>query len=146
MSSSLDNQVAAALNTVLDPCSVFNGTRLSIVELGMVDEVVVDDGGDVLVRLFLDDPTCIFFFEISRMVKEAIGQIEGVGAIDLEIKADEIWTEDRMDPAARERLASIRAKRSELSEERGVAAGWPLPMVDAGITGTPLPMAKETVR
>jgi metal-sulfur cluster biosynthetic enzyme len=122
----LQAQVDEALGTVLDPCSVFNGTRLSIVELGMVDKVEVDEDGDVFVRLFLDDPTCIFFFEINRMLKEAIGAVEGVGEIEVEIKADELWTEARMRPAARRRLERFRAAKRASGEP---ASGTPLPMV-----------------
>ena len=146
MSAPTTARVGEALDTVLDPCSVFNGTRLSIVELGMVDEFRVDKGGEVFVRLFLDDPTCIFFFEISRMLREAVGALDGVSEIEIEIKTDELWTEERIAPAARKRLESIRARRRELQDERGVAAGWPLPMVDPELSGTPLPMVREPSR
>jgi metal-sulfur cluster biosynthetic enzyme len=140
--ATLRPQVEEALGTVLDPCSVFNGTRLSIVELGMVDEVKVEESGDVFVRLFLDDPTCIFFFEINRLMKEAVEKVDGVGEIEVEIKADEVWTEDRMKPRAKERLEQIRATRRKLSDEQGAAAGWPLPMVDPDPQPQSLPLVK----
>jgi metal-sulfur cluster biosynthetic enzyme len=124
--------VEAALETVLDPCSVYNGTRLSLPELGMIDRVEVGEHGDVVVGLFLDDPTCIFFFEITRMIKEAVAPLAGVASVDFEIKADEIWTEDRMRPVARERLEGIRRERRDLHARDGAAAGWPLPMVASG--------------
>jgi metal-sulfur cluster biosynthetic enzyme len=133
----IHDEVSAALETVLDPCSVFNGTRLSLPELGMVDRVEVDGEGNVLVGLFLDDPTCIFFFEITRLIKEAVEPVAGVAGIDFDIKADEVWTEDRMRPAARQRLDGIRRARRDVHAREGAAAGWPLPMLPA------LPMAEK---
>jgi metal-sulfur cluster biosynthetic enzyme len=127
-----------AIDTVLDPCSVFNGTRLSLIELGMVEEVTVEEG-HVHVLLFLDDPTCLMFFEITRMLKEAVGAIPGVTDVTVDIKADEIWTEDRMTEKGRARLEDVRSKRREVHERLGRAApGWPLP--DVAPSGVALPM------
>jgi metal-sulfur cluster biosynthetic enzyme len=133
-----------ALGTVQDPCSVFNRTNLSLIELGMIDEVSVGEGGRVHIRLFLDDPTCIFFFEIHRMLQEAVSKVDGVEHIDVEIKADEIWTEERMTHGGRSRLNRIRRERREAHARDGLGApGWPLPMVpsEATTAGPALPMA-----
>jgi metal-sulfur cluster biosynthetic enzyme len=146
VSDRIHGDVMEALGTVMDPCSVFNRTNLSLIELGMVDEVTVGAEGRVHIRLFLDDPTCIFFFEIHRMLQEAVGQVEGVEHIDVEIKADEIWTEERMTHGGRTRLNRIRRQRREAHGREGAAApGWPLPMVpaEAAATGPALPMARE---
>jgi metal-sulfur cluster biosynthetic enzyme len=109
-------EVMAAIDTVLDPCSVFNGTRLSLIELGMVERVTIEDEGKVHILLFLDDPTCMLFFEINRMLDEAVRTVPGVTKVSVEIKADEIWTEDRMTTTGRTRLETFRAKRRQLRE------------------------------
>ena len=106
--------VMAAIDTVLDPCSVFNGTRLSLIELGMVERVTIEDEGRVHILLFLDDPTCMLFFEINRMLDEAVRKVPGVTKVSVEIKADDIWTEDRMTTTGRTRLEAFRAKRREV--------------------------------
>lgn len=132
----LSERAYAALDGVLDPCSVFNETELSIVELGMVDEVNVTDAGKARIRLFLDDPTCIFFFEISRMIEEALAGVQGVSEVELEIKADEIWTEERMSTAARARLqGQRRRRRAAANRGAGGSAGWPLPMLAESAAG-----------
>jgi metal-sulfur cluster biosynthetic enzyme len=132
VSERIHRDVMAAIDTVHDPCSVFNRTNLSLIELGMIDEVTVGEAGKVHIRLFLDDPTCIFFFEIHRMLKEAVLQVDGVEEIEVEIKADEIWTEERMTHGGRSRLNRIRRERREAHGRDGAAApGWPLPMVPA---------------
>lgn len=148
MSDPVHDGVMEALGTVMDPCSVFNRTNLSLIELGMVDAVTVHEGGRVHIRLFLDDPTCIFFFEIHRMLNEAVCGVEGVTEIEVELKADEIWTEERMTHGGRTRLNRIRLERREAHGRDGAAApGWPLPMVDAeSPTGPALPMAAERRR
>jgi len=149
MSGSIYEDVMAALGTVLDPCSVFNRTNLSLIDLGMVDEVTVREGGRVHIRLFLDDPTCIFFFEIHRMLSEAVNRVDGVTDIEVEIKADELWTEARMTRYGRKRLTGIRRERSEALGRDGAAApGWPLPMVEAETVpaGAVLPMVTEGSR
>jgi metal-sulfur cluster biosynthetic enzyme len=115
MSEPTHADVFAALDTVLDPCSVFNGTRLSLVELGMIDTVTIEDG-KVHILLFLDDPTCMLFFEINRMLDEAVMAVPGVTKVSVEIKADDIWTEDRMTSKGRTRLEAFRARRRQLRE------------------------------
>ncbi len=132
MKANTHDEVMAALDSVLDPCSVFNRTHLSLVELGMVDRVTVGDDGRVHVLLFLDDPTCIFFFEIYRMLAEAVSQVHGVTGVEVEVKADEVWTEERMSSSGRSRLAQIRAQRKTATQDGEAAVpGWPLPMVPA---------------
>lgn len=144
MSATLQREAWDALNRVLDPCSVFNGTRLSLVELGMVEEVRIENGrADIL--LFLDDPTCLLFFEIHRMVVAEVGAISGVDEVSVELKADEIWTEERMTRTGRERLEAVRDRRRELRRAHGSAApGWPLPRVS--MHGIPLPIVAEEGR
>lgn len=127
--------VTAAVDSVLDPCSTFNGTRLTLRELGMIEQVTVEDSGAVVVLLLMDDPTCIFFFEISRLLREALAAVPGVGQVDIEIKSDEIWTEDRMQPRARSALAELRSVRRRALERR--AGTRPVPVVlSAGRTST----------
>jgi metal-sulfur cluster biosynthetic enzyme len=136
-----EQQVWDALERVIDPCSAFNGTHLSLVELGMIEAVTIERG-DVEVLLFLDDPTCVLFFEINRMISEEVGALEGVSAVSVKLKADEVWTEDRMTERGRSRLQAVRSQRRELHRRHGAKTpGWPLPMVQ--LAGDPLPMSQE---
>lgn len=125
MSTSLRDEVAAAVATVKDPCSLFNRTDMNLFELGMIHELTVGDGGAVHIELFLDDPTCIFFFEINRMLREAVTKVPGVSEFSVDIKTDEVWTEERMSPAGSEKLARVRGERQQAA--RGGSLGWPLP-------------------
>jgi metal-sulfur cluster biosynthetic enzyme len=120
----LRHEVDQALGRVLDPCSVFNGSNLSLADLGMVERVDIVEG-EVNVQLFLDDPTCLFYFEITRNIRAELEALEGVCAVTFEMKVDEIWTEDRMLPVARQRL---QLRRAGAQARRGATGLVPLPM------------------
>ena len=46
------------LDNVIDPCSEANGSNLSIVEMGLVDEIQLD-GNEVTVDMLLTSPHCM---------------------------------------------------------------------------------------
>jgi ATP-binding protein involved in chromosome partitioning len=73
-------QVDAALATVNDP-----EIRRPITELGMVDDVRIDSSGAVLVRVLLTVAGCPLKDTITRDVKAAVGTVEGVTSVDLDL-------------------------------------------------------------
>jgi metal-sulfur cluster biosynthetic enzyme len=109
-------QIYAALATVYDTCSVFNGTRLDIVEMGLVDEVAVE-GGTVRVRLLLTDPMCAYQFEMRSQIIEALSGLPGVAAVEVAPVAGKLWWPERMAPKARRRLEILRQQRREQLED-----------------------------
>ena len=104
--------VYAALATVYDTCSLFNGTRLGIVEMGLVDDVQ-QEGSSVRVRLLLTDPMCLYLFEMRAQIIEALTALPGVETVEVEPVAGKLWWPERMAPEARERLESLRRQRLE---------------------------------
>jgi metal-sulfur cluster biosynthetic enzyme len=105
-------QVYAALATVYDTCSVFNGTRLDIVEMGLVHDVE-QQGGTVRVRLLLTDPMCLYLFEMRSQIIEALSVLPGVEMVEVVPVAGKLWWPERMAPDARARLEAIRRKRRQ---------------------------------
>jgi metal-sulfur cluster biosynthetic enzyme len=103
-------QIYAALATVYDTCSLFNGTRLDIVEMGLVHDVE-QDGGTVRVRLLLTDPMCLYLFEMRSQIIEALSRVPGVEAVEVEPVAGKLWWPERMTPQARRRLETLRRER-----------------------------------
>ena len=115
-------QLYDALSTVYDTCSVFNGTKLDIVEMGLVHDVE-QKGGTVRVRLLLTDPMCLYLFEMRSQIITALEALPGVDAVEVEPVAGKLWWPERMTPAARERLERLRRARLErlgLSPSRAV--------------------------
>jgi metal-sulfur cluster biosynthetic enzyme len=105
-----DQEIYAALATVFDTCSVFNGTRLNVVEMGLVHDVQ-REGTTVRVRLLLTDPMCLYLFEMRSQIIEALSELPGVEVVEVEPVAGKLWWPDRMAPEARERLETFRRER-----------------------------------
>ena len=115
-------QIYDALGTVYDTCSVFNGTKLDIVEMGLVHDVEWD-GDTVRVRLLLTDPMCLYLFEMRSQIVLALEALPDVDSVEVEPVAGKLWWPERMTPAARERLERQRRARLEqlgLSPSRAV--------------------------
>jgi metal-sulfur cluster biosynthetic enzyme len=104
--------IYAALATVYDTCSLFNGTRLTIVEMGLVHDVE-QQGGTVRVRLLLTDPMCLYLFEMRSQIIEALSRLPGVENVEVEPVAGKLWWPERMAPEARARLEVLRRQRLE---------------------------------
>ena len=110
--------ITEQLAGVIDPCSRFNGTRLSFVDLGMVDSIDVTAPGRVRVRLLLDDPICTYMVEIHQTVREAVLQVEGIEHVDVEIVGDRLWAPDRMTAETTEKMRRWREIRLERATAR----------------------------
>jgi len=108
-----ERKVWAALDGVVDPCSRAMGDELSLVGLGMVDGVQVEPDGRVTVQLLFDDPLCLYFEMIQRAITELVAAVPGVCEVRVEQTESELWTEDRMQPEARERLHAARERRRQ---------------------------------
>jgi metal-sulfur cluster biosynthetic enzyme len=105
-------QIYEALSTVYDTCSIFNRTRLDIVEMGLVHDVEQEDG-TIRVRLLLTDPMCLYLFEMRSQIIEALQRLPGVKCVEVEPVAGKLWWPERMAPEARERLERLRRARRE---------------------------------
>ena len=104
------DQIYAALATVYDTCSLFNGTRLDIVEMGLVQDVELE-GSTVRVRLLLTDPMCAYLFDMRSRIIEALTGFPGVENVEVEPVAGKLWWPERMAPEARARLETLRRER-----------------------------------
>ncbi|MGK2874839.1 MAG: Mrp/NBP35 family ATP-binding protein [Nocardioides sp.] len=80
MSSTILERVNQALATVNDP-----EIKRPITDLGMVDSVSVSEGGQVAVKVLLTVSGCPLKDTINREVTAAVGKVDGVTGIDLEL-------------------------------------------------------------
>jgi ATP-binding protein involved in chromosome partitioning len=99
--------IRGALRSVQDPCSVVLGDPVTIEDLGLIEQIVID-GPKVCVHLVLTIPNCVMFLDISASVRAAIQELEGVQEVDVRLDHQTEWTEDRLPEAARQRLAARR--------------------------------------
>ena len=105
-------QIYDALSTVYDTCSLFNGTNLNIVEMGLVHEVE-REGTTIRVRHLLTDAMCLYQFEMRAEIIQALAQLPGVDAVHVEPVAGKLWWPERMTHDARTRLERVRLARLE---------------------------------
>jgi len=92
------------VSEVLDPCSIHNGTRLTFADLGMIDDVSVDDTDTARIRLVIDDPLCVYMVEIITGLRTAALSVDGITDARIEIAGEELWTPDRLPPRTLERM------------------------------------------
>ena len=97
----LSDDVVAALKTVYDP-----EIPADIYELGLIYRIDIEDDRTVKILMTLTAPGCPVAGEMPGWVENAVGAVEGVMGVDVEMTFDPPWSADRM------------------SEEAQVALGW----------------------
>ncbi|KXG86128.1 SUF system Fe-S cluster assembly protein [Agrobacterium bohemicum] len=97
----ISDDVIAALKTVYDP-----EIPADIFELGLIYKIDVEDDRMVKIMMTLTAPGCPVAGEMPGWVENAVGAVEGVLGVTVEMTFDPPWTPDRM------------------SEEAQVAVGW----------------------
>jgi metal-sulfur cluster biosynthetic enzyme len=103
-----EDRVWERLEDVLDPCSTFTEKPQSVVDLGLIDGVVVDDG-QVTVDLLPTNQLCMYIPHMIADIETRVGDLPVVESVTVEPVADEVWTQDRMtNEAAAEREAYFR--------------------------------------
>jgi FeS assembly SUF system protein len=94
--------VIDALHTVYDP-----EIPVDIYELGLIYDIDVDPAGNVAIKMTLTAPGCPVAGSMPDMVKDAVGTIESIGNIDVELVWDPPWDRSRMSETAQLALGMI---------------------------------------
>ncbi|MER8506491.1 SUF system Fe-S cluster assembly protein [Mesorhizobium sp. M0199] len=97
----LTDDIVSALKTVYDP-----EIPADIYELGLVYKIDVEDDRSVKIDMTLTAPGCPVAGEMPGWVENAVGAVEGVSGVEVNMTFDPPWSPDRM------------------SEEAQVAVGW----------------------
>lgn len=87
--------VYACLSEVMDPCSCKTEEPVNIVDLGLVEDVTIEDGA-VTVRLLLTSNVCMYFVEMSEEIIERVEAVGGVSSVDVSQETEKVWTPSRM--------------------------------------------------
>jgi metal-sulfur cluster biosynthetic enzyme len=97
-----EEAVVEALKQVVDP-----ELRVNIVDLGLIYGVEVEEaegGAGVKVVMTMTTPACPYAPELIQQVRDVLGDLAGVGAVDVEVTLTPPWTPDRMTEDARDEL------------------------------------------
>jgi FeS assembly SUF system protein len=97
----MTDDIVSALKTVYDP-----EIPADIYELGLIYRIDIEDDRSVKIDMTLTAPGCPVAGEMPGWVQNAVGAVEGVSNVDVEMVFDPPWTPDRM------------------SEEAQIAVGW----------------------
>ena len=89
-------EVNDALREVIDP-----ELGLDFVELGLIYGVEIDDAGAVQVTYTLTTPGCPIGPQVEEQIREFVGEIEGVTAVESELVFTPPWSPDRMSEDAK---------------------------------------------
>ena len=94
-------KIVEVLRTVYDP-----EIPVNIYELGLIYKIDIADDRSVKIEMTLTAPGCPVAGEMPGWVQNAVGAVEGVSDVEVEMTIDPPWSPDRM------------------SEEAQVAVGW----------------------
>lgn len=91
--------VFEALKSVYDP-----EIPINVVDLGLVYDVQINDGGSVYVQMTLTAPGCGMGPFIGQQAEWAVQDIDGVEDVQVEMVFDPPWSPDRISEEARTQL------------------------------------------
>jgi len=122
--------VRAALDEVLDPCSVGRGLDAGIVDMGLLValEVDLDAGspaaGRVAIELRLTSPACTFQLYFDRTIRERLGRLDFVDPARVTIAwSDRFdWSDSEMSQQVIDRMRERIQQRRDLAQRRTLAA------------------------
>ena len=97
----LTDDIVSALKTVYAP-----EIPAYIYELGLIYKIDIEDDRTIKIQMTLTAPGCPVAGEMPGWVQNAVGAVEGVSDVEVDMVFDPPWTPDRM------------------SEEAQVAVGW----------------------
>lgn len=92
----LREPVVAALQGVYDP-----EIPLNIYDLGLIYRIDLDESGDVVIDMTLTSPSCPVAGMMPLMVKNAVGQVDGVGLIQVNMVWEPPWSPEHLSDEAR---------------------------------------------
>jgi ATP-binding protein involved in chromosome partitioning len=116
MTEELGEQVVEALDEVLDPCSCMTDHPMSIVDLGLVDDVGVE-GTSVRVRLLPTTPMCMYMPQIMDEAEAKIRKVDGVDVVEVTENVQNLWRPERMaDHLRADREARLGSRLEEVQD------------------------------
>ena len=97
-----EETILVAMRQVRDPELMVNVVALGLVYGIGVDEV--EGKSNIRIIMTMTTPACPFGPELVQEVKNVVGDLEGVGGVEVQITLSPPWTPDRMTEEARDEL------------------------------------------
>lgn len=111
--------VRAVLDTIVDPCSAANGTDLSLVEMGLLDDITIQEG-HVGVDLMVTSPMCTMVPYFIKEIRRDVGELDGVESVEVTADNGLEWVPSMMaDDAQERRRRTLEARERAATPEGG---------------------------
>lgn len=104
-----EEAVREALGSVFDPCSVASKSPLSIIDMGLVTSISVENS-TVSVAIRPTNRGCTLMPSIMEAAEQALSSLPGVGRLQLTVDAVTSWSPDEISEAGQHMLAERRAR------------------------------------
>ncbi|MFD2263547.1 SUF system Fe-S cluster assembly protein [Lacibacterium aquatile] len=95
----LEEKILDALRTVFDP-----EIPVNIVELGLIYDIKISEGGLIQVEMTLTTPNCPVAADMPEQVADTVRAVEGVSHCSVDLVWTPPWTPDRMSEEAKLQL------------------------------------------
>jgi metal-sulfur cluster biosynthetic enzyme len=110
--SALRQSVTEALGSVFDPCSLAAGAPLSVIDMGLITELTIDDeAGVVAIAMRPTSAMCTVIAGVMTDVEEIVARVPGVSSVRVSLHNDTMWTEANLSENGR-RVLEARRQRS----------------------------------
>ncbi|WP_436348108.1 iron-sulfur cluster assembly protein [Natronorubrum sp. FCH18a] len=80
---------------VNDPCTCVEGNPESIVDLGLLESVEINDG-KAIIHILPTTPFCLYMTDIMNKVEENVETLDRIESVEVTQETEELWTSDRM--------------------------------------------------
>jgi len=107
--------VIQALGNCYDPCC--RDRKISVVDMGLIESIEVRRR-EVRIEMVLTTGWCPFASRLLEMIREEVGKLPAVDAVEVEVVWDPTWTPERMSGEARKKLTLPLEKLAPLREAR----------------------------
>lgn len=103
----LEAGVQAALERVVDPCSIATGVPITLPAMGLVAGVELEDG-IAIVHLRVTSPFCMHIGNMQERIIEVVKEVPGVDSVEVAVDDGNEWLPSMMSEEARAELRRVR--------------------------------------
>lgn len=103
MDKKIKNLIWKKLEEVLDP-----EIRISVVDLGLIYEVLEENPGSIEIRMTLTTIGCPFFSLIEEEIKKKVLEIESIKKVKIELTFEPPWSPEKLSEKAKAQLSFLR--------------------------------------
>jgi|JXWS01.1.fsa_nt_gb metal-sulfur cluster biosynthetic enzyme len=100
------------LEDVIDPCSAANGSDLNIIEMGLLDEILIE-GDHVHVKLMVTSPMCTMVSYFIKEVRNEVTTLPGVSSVEVSADNGLRWTPSMLTEEAQTKRRRVLEARDE---------------------------------